>query len=166
MPDQRTWDPQRHGNAAQWVALIIAGLIGILSICLTVHYHRAEADTITSDEHTKLLIAGILDPATKQINDNVATLSQKVGSLAERVSDIEGQLKRMKADVSEQARKQQEILALTQNPEGLLGMIRTQIQTAQAKTVALPTSQLSTTRKHYTYFRQRSPNIGRRLQQL
>lgn len=139
----------KYGNYAQWAGVIAAILLGLLNMALIVSYHNESKTTVTSDEHIKLLIAGNLDPAVKAINERIDNkldpINKKLDDLAGKVDDAQGQLKRLKSDVSEQAQKQGQILAINriQDPERILGIIRAEIQMAETSKMVLPASQLA-----------------------
>ena len=147
-PEQKKgwkWDPSRHGNLAQ----LLFPLIGIIvSVVLTLWLNSNARESKAADDHTDNLILAKLDPAVKTINESIdnklAPINKKLDDLASKVDDAQGQLKRLKGDMSEQARQQQQILAINriQDPKRIFTTIRAEIQMAESSKRILPNSQL------------------------
>jgi hypothetical protein len=88
-------DPQKHGNLAQWAAVGVALVIGVCSVVLTVYFHYADSSAKASDDHSNRLIDAKVNPAVKEINDNltrltgdIATLTTKTGNLQKAVETL------------------------------------------------------------------------------
>jgi hypothetical protein len=140
------------GNLAQWAALIITLMIGIMNYRAVAHYREVDSAKTSSDEHIKELIHAQLDPAVASINSSIDKkldpISRKLDEVASEVSDAEGQLKRLHADVGQQKLEQQRrasLAALTTPDQeaNTLAMIQAAILTAQKSQEVLPVSYLA-----------------------
>ena len=127
-PQTGRW--QRHGNTAQWFAVIAACILGIINIAYTWYSRSAESDRKTSDEHINALIGDKLDPAIRAINESVdkklEPINSKLGELLEKIGDTEGQLKRLRG-----------------NPKKVLGTISAEIRAATDDKKIIPATRLA-----------------------
>lgn len=99
---QSGFNPQRHGNVAQWVAIFVAIGIALLGTgvnsYLTVHYHDAESQKESGDDHVKRLIRQQLDPSVEKTNNNISALGDKVSKLDDRVATLEGRFEQLDSE--------------------------------------------------------------------
>jgi len=156
-PAQPTkFDPPKHGNLAQWAAVIVALVIAVGNIALTFHFHSEQTAASASDEHTNQLIDEKLQPAVKEINENTdrraESLNNQLSDLNRRVGITEGELDLLKNGFKKQALqqeklndrlRQQEALNRLQDPNRTLAAIRAEIQDAESSNRKLPESDLA-----------------------
>ena len=142
-------NPYRHGNFAQWAAVVAAILIGIASIGFTLYFHQSDSATKASDEHTGWLIEGKLQPAVRDmetyidkqltpINNQLGNLNQEVGQLQGRFQQLDSGQKKLSDRVA-----QQEALARLQDPKRILATIRAEIQLAEQANRSVQSSDLA-----------------------
>ncbi len=149
-------NPIRHGNWAQWAAVCVAILIGLINTGLLLGFRHADNATKTSDEHVNGLITGKLDPAVKGINDHMDgkfdSMSKQLADMTGKIGNVEGQLEVLRSRQAKQEQEQkqlgdrvgqQEALNRIQDPNLILGIIRTDIKLAQDGQTTLSPSQLA-----------------------
>jgi hypothetical protein len=143
------YDPQKHGNWAQWIAPSVALLIGIALIVSASHSRKVDATAKAADEHTTNLINNQLNPAIEKINNSIdaklAPITKKLDDLAEKAIDAQGQLKRLGSQQKQNIKRLRENEALADirgEPEKILDTIRAQIQLAQKSKETLPYGKL------------------------
>lgn len=148
IPPPATWW-NRHGNTAQWGALIVSGLafIGLfINIALTVYFHHEAEQAQTSDEHTNTLIGNQVNPELKglttDLGNKIDGVSTKIDLLSDRVSRIEGGLDHRISSLETKA-EQQSSLARLMNPNRILAQMREEIELAESSNRTLPASDLS-----------------------
>lgn len=142
------YHPPTHGNWAQWVAPAVALLIGVVSVSLMVHFRNEDAASKVSDEHIRNLVDDKFKPLNRDVfeektgktGDKIDKLGEKVDSISERVAHLEGPTGRIAK--LETRTNQQISLARIMDPDRLLGMIRAELQVAQASGKLLPISDL------------------------
>ncbi len=110
--------PPTHGNYAQWAAVFAALVFGVVNLGLTVYFHQAESASKSSDEHLNSLIDAKLSPITQKLNE-----------LSEKISDAQGQLKRLQGTAPGQKQ--------------VLTSIRTEIGAAESQRTVLSPTQLA-----------------------
>jgi len=156
---QGTSTPLKYGNLVHWAGLAISLLLGLISIGLTMYFRVADNAAKSSDEHTKLLVRDELDPALRDIDRRFEGIDKRLGDLASKVDDAEGQFKRLHSDFQGQQEKQNQVLAIdrVQNPNRILGVIRSEIQLARENKIQLPASNLV----DYRYVLQALPSSAR-----
>jgi hypothetical protein len=139
----------RHGNTAQWGALIVAALafVGLLAkLALAVYFHYAAGQAQASDGHIKQIIGDQVNPELKSLNTDLGKrmvgLSGKIDGLSDRVSRIEGSLNRRVSSLETQAGRQAS-LAKLQGPGRTLALIRAEIETAEMSGKLLAASDLA-----------------------
>jgi hypothetical protein len=144
-PETLGWNPSRHGNFAQWASAIGS----VLAIGLTLWFHYTANASVASDEHVGTIVDAKLNPAVKGINDSISKqlepITRKLDEVASKVDDAQGQLKRLRGDVDNQAQKQKQLMAVVrvQDPSRVLATIRAEIQVAQASGKLLPISDVN-----------------------
>lgn len=133
-PPATRW--HRHGNTAQWGALIVAALafVGLLAnSVLNVYLHYAAGQAQASDNHIRQLIGNQVNPELKSHNtdlgNRIVGLSGKIDGLSVRVSHIEGSLNRRVSSLETQAGRHAS-LAEPQGPERTLALVAAGIEMA------------------------------------
>jgi hypothetical protein len=125
---------QRHGNTAQWGALLVTVIVGLATLGINVYFHVSDANAKVSDEHIKSIVKDQMDLALKPVNDNInaktEALGGKIESLSERVSRIEGSLGE-RVSTLETKTDRQTSLARLLKPDRVLAQVRNEIQFAQ-----------------------------------
>jgi hypothetical protein len=160
---KKRWDSGLFGNLAQWVAPAVTLLIGIVTVGTVIHYRNADAADRKSTLEINDLIDKKLNPDVEKINESVEKkldpINQRLAALDERLSDVQGQLKRMGGDFQAQKKTQNQLLAIdrVQNPNRILGVIRSEIQLATENKTQLPVSNLV----DYRYILQALPPSAR-----
>jgi hypothetical protein len=143
--DPQGWNPQRHGNLAQWIAPIITLIIGIVTVGMMMHYRNVDSAGKTADEHLDSRIDAKLNPAKESINMHIDSkidpLNTKIDGLSERVSRIEGSLGNRVSKL-ETKTDQQTSLAKVLDPNVVLATVRMGLQTAASGNKQLPKAEL------------------------
>jgi hypothetical protein len=85
-------DPQKHGNSAQWAAVGIAILLGVVNVGLVVYFHSAESNARTSDEHVNSLISAKLksdvEPKLSEIGTQLNELKTEAANIKKAVETL------------------------------------------------------------------------------
>jgi hypothetical protein len=100
--------PPTHGNVAQWVSASVAvvALLGlIINMFLTMHYHNAEGDRETADEHTNTLIDTKLNPALKGISIKLDSIEEKLDGMGARVGTLDAAVRIISSKQSNQTQE-------------------------------------------------------------
>jgi hypothetical protein len=69
----------KHGNSAQWAAVVGTALLGLINIGLLVSYHNEAKNGAASDDHVNTLIANKLGDVTTRLD-----------GIASKLDDLEG----------------------------------------------------------------------------
>jgi hypothetical protein len=84
------WNPQAHGNVAQWAAVIMSGCALLASVFLPLWFHHTASQAQATDDHVNLLIEAKLTPVNKGISD----LAEKIGKLQGRFEQLDSEQKK------------------------------------------------------------------------
>jgi hypothetical protein len=87
-----------HGNVAQWVSAIVAGLalIGlVVNVWVTVSFHNSATQSQISDEHIKSLIGDQLKPATSEIGAKLDRINERLTEMGTRIGKLEGRFEQL-----------------------------------------------------------------------
>jgi hypothetical protein len=148
-PQQPPWNPHWYGNLAQWVAPAVALLLGIISVCLVVHYRNVDSSAKSSDEHVTTLIDAKLNSAVQTINENIdkklAPILSQLTDLTTRLGKLEGRFEQLDSEQKKIAMRLQSGDALARlriDPDKALDDIRAELRKAQAKRTEIPYARL------------------------
>jgi len=98
-------DPQKHGNSAQWAAVLVAVFLGLCSLVVSVYFHYAESFAKASDEHVTSLIDAKLNPAVYEINAKLSKITSDIASLTTEVGNLKKAVKTLADDQSKETQK-------------------------------------------------------------
>jgi hypothetical protein len=132
---------QKHGNTAQIATLIVAALALILGPGTAIYFHNSDASkaakevaSTAADAHTNDLIEKKLTPAIGGVNENInakiGELNKTIGGLSDKVANLYGLTGKVAS--LEAKTDRQTSLARLMDPNRTLGMVRAEIQLAQA----------------------------------
>jgi uncharacterized membrane-anchored protein YhcB (DUF1043 family) len=82
------YNPQKHGNWAQWIAPAITLVIGIITILLQLHLRSMDREAKISDEHVNALIAAKLDDKMSPISSHLTDLDTRIGNVRTAVQTL------------------------------------------------------------------------------
>jgi hypothetical protein len=137
-PDQISgFAPAKHGNWAQWGAVIISLGIGVLNICLLISYHNSANAATATDDHIARLVGDQLTPAIKGINDNVGKsiepINKHLDDLSQQVAKLQGRFDQLDSEQKKASLRldRQEALNRLEDPNRILATIQAEIQMAE-----------------------------------
>ncbi len=146
-----SWKPV-YGTYAQFVSAVVASL----ALILTLYFHYSEGQSKASDEHVGKLISEQVKTATRDIDDYIGkqltpissqlgTLTQQVGQLQGRFQQLDNDQKKLSGEQQKLSNRvgQQDALNRIQDPNRILGLIRTDIKLAQDRQAQISASQLA-----------------------
>src|ERR1022692_2459141 len=94
---------QRHGNTAQ-----ISGVL--ITLFLTLWFHWSDSQSKASDEHTNSLISEKLQPAVKQIGDDLdkklSPIANDLSTLKLDMAGLNAKMEQLNADLSRSTKLQ------------------------------------------------------------
>jgi hypothetical protein len=101
---------QRNGNTAQWCAVIVA-LVGVFgSMTLTLWFHHTEHEAKSSDEHTNSQIDAKLQPAIKQIGDDIdkklSPITNDLSTLKLDMAGLKARMEQLNTDLNRSTKLQ------------------------------------------------------------
>jgi hypothetical protein len=151
-PDQAGLNPAKHGNYAQWAAVIVAILLACVNIWVTIYFHRSQSADISSDEHVKQLVQPLIDGASSGINGKLDKIGDKLLDLGEKVAHVQGEVdeansraKKISTDQNELKKRvdgQDAILRLQDEPQRIFATIKADIEMADTAGQPLQSTQL------------------------
>jgi hypothetical protein len=148
-PAPSLYDPSRHGTWAQWVAPGIALLGVVIMVLLQIHFRNEDSSAKSSDEHINSVIDAKLNPAVKGLNDSFDTklgpINKQLESMNRAIGQVQGKLGIFEANQAKTNKRidQQTSLARLVDPNRVLAMIRTAIETAEFRGTLLPVSDVN-----------------------
>jgi hypothetical protein len=86
-PEPNWW--QRHGNSAQWAAVVIAIVLGAFNIGVTFHFRNTENQGKVSDEHLDNKIDAKLSPALTKIESEISQIRSDLALLTGRFNQLD-----------------------------------------------------------------------------
>ncbi len=139
--DKAAWhNPVRHGNFAQWGAIVVALSIPfILQHCNRAISQGDETFGLRVDKRIEDRLNPAIDKVNSHIDSKIDQLGQKIDGLSDRVSRVEGSLGKRISGVEDRV-NQQTSLAKLMDPSRVLATIRAEIQTAKSTGNILPVS--------------------------